>query len=98
MSRLPAIANPQRQPDPSDLSDAEWQVLEPFLPKAKGFGHPRTVDLHNLRCCPNVGLWNGVLAGSIDFSLADSAEICLMGIKSSIKRRSLFMRIDSVKI
>jgi putative transposase len=48
MSRLPASANPQRQPYPSDLSDAEWQVLEPFLPKAKGFGHPRTVDLREI--------------------------------------------------
>ena len=48
MSRLPVIANLQRQPDPSDLSDAEWKVLEPFLPKPKGFGHPRTVDLREI--------------------------------------------------
>ena len=48
MSRLPASANPQRQPYPSDLSEAEWKVLEPFLPQPKGFGHPRTVDLHEI--------------------------------------------------
>ncbi|HEY9672692.1 MAG TPA: hypothetical protein V6D11_14705 [Waterburya sp.] len=27
MSRLPDIANPQRKPYPSDLSDTEWEVL-----------------------------------------------------------------------
>lgn len=29
---------------PSDVSDAEWRVLEPLLPKAKKPGRPRTVD------------------------------------------------------
>ena len=48
MSRLPVIANPQRKPYPSDLSDAEWKLLEPLLPKPKGFGHPRTVDLREI--------------------------------------------------
>jgi hypothetical protein len=41
-------ANPQRQPYPSDLSDAEGKVLEPFLPKPKEFGHPRTVELREI--------------------------------------------------
>ncbi|MBW4649804.1 MAG: hypothetical protein KME06_14095 [Kastovskya adunca ATA6-11-RM4] len=40
MSRLPEIANPNRQPYASDLSDAEWEILQPLLPKAKGFGRP----------------------------------------------------------
>ena len=40
MTRLPEIAHPTRQPDPSDLSDAEWDILKPLLPKPKGFGHP----------------------------------------------------------
>lgn len=31
-----------------DLSDAEWKVLEPLLPKPKGFRHPRTVDLREI--------------------------------------------------
>ena len=48
MSRLPEIANPQRQPYVSDLSDAEWSVIEPLLPAPKGFGHPRTVDLREI--------------------------------------------------
>lgn len=48
MSRLPHVAHPQRQPYPSDLSDAEWQTIEPLLPKPKGFGHPRTVDLREI--------------------------------------------------
>ena len=44
MSRLPEIANPKRQAYPSDLSDAEWEVLQPLLPAPKGFGRPATVD------------------------------------------------------
>jgi putative transposase len=30
-----------RQPYPSDLSDAEWIVLEPRLPAARPGGRPR---------------------------------------------------------
>ena len=48
MSRLPQIANPHRQADPSDLSDAEWEIIEPLLPAPKGFGHPRIVDLREI--------------------------------------------------
>ena len=48
MSRLPEIANPHRSPYPSDLSDAEWEVIEPLLPNPKGFGHPRTVNLREI--------------------------------------------------
>ena len=48
MSRLPQIATATRKSDPSDLSDAEWEVLKPLLPKPKGFGHPRTVDLREI--------------------------------------------------
>lgn len=48
MSRLPDIANPQRKPYPSDLSDTEWEVLKPLLPAAKGFGHPVEVDLREI--------------------------------------------------
>jgi len=29
----------------SDLSDAEWAVLEPLMPEATGIGRPRTTDL-----------------------------------------------------
>ena len=48
MSRLPEITNPHRQAYPSDLSDAEWKVIEPLLPKAKGLGRPRTVNLREI--------------------------------------------------
>jgi len=48
MSPLPEIANPQRKPYPSDLSDAEWEVLKPFMPTPKGFGHPVTVDFREI--------------------------------------------------
>ena len=49
MSRLPKIASLTRKPYPSDLSDAEWEVLKPLLPQAKGFGHPRT-GVNEKRC------------------------------------------------
>jgi len=48
MSRLPEIADPNRKIYPSDLSDREWGLIEPLLPKAKGFGHPREVDLREI--------------------------------------------------
>ena len=48
MSRLPQIAVPTRKAYPSDLSDSEWKILQPLLPKSKGFGHPRTVDLREI--------------------------------------------------
>ncbi|AOX00213.1 transposase [Moorena producens PAL-8-15-08-1] len=48
MSRLPAIANPQRQPYPSDLSDSEWEILKPLVPLPKGFGHPIEVDFREI--------------------------------------------------
>jgi transposase len=48
MTRLPEIANPQRKPYPSDLSDAEWEILKQLLPKPKGFGHPVEVDFREI--------------------------------------------------
>lgn len=30
---------------PSDLNDAEWQIIAPFLPPEKSVGSPREVDL-----------------------------------------------------
>src|SRR5829696_7861049 len=35
-----------RKPYPTDLSDAEWNYIEPHLPAPKGHGRPRT---HSLR-------------------------------------------------
>ena len=35
-----------RKPYPTDLSDAEWNYIEPHLPAPKGYGRPRT---HSLR-------------------------------------------------
>jgi len=48
MSRLPAIENSHRKPYPSDLSDAQGDVLKPLLPAPKGFGHPVSVDLREI--------------------------------------------------
>ena len=48
MSCLPEIANSTRQPYPSDLSDAEWEILKLLLPQPKGFGHPVEVDFREI--------------------------------------------------
>ena len=37
-----------RKPYPSDLSDAEWNYVEPHLPIPKGHGRPRTHDLREI--------------------------------------------------
>ena len=34
-----------RSPYPSDLTEAQWQIVEPLLPPAKPGGRPRTADL-----------------------------------------------------
>jgi putative transposase len=33
---------------PTDLSDGEWNYLEPHMPAPKGFGRPRTHDLREI--------------------------------------------------
>lgn len=48
MSKLPEIAHRLRKPYPSDLSDREWEILKPLLPKPKGFGHPVEVDFREI--------------------------------------------------
>ena len=48
MSRLPDIATPSRKPYPSDLSDAEWEILKQVMPKPKSFGHPVEVDFREI--------------------------------------------------
>ena len=37
-----------RKPYPSDLTDAQWQLLEPLLPAAKRGGRPRKTDLREV--------------------------------------------------
>ncbi len=37
-----------RKAYPTDLKDAEWELLEPLLPKAKRGGRPRSVDLREI--------------------------------------------------
>jgi putative transposase len=37
-----------RQPYPSDLTDAEWAIIEPLLPPPVPVGAPRRVDLRDL--------------------------------------------------
>jgi transposase len=34
-----------RKPYKTDLTDAQWAILEPLLPKAKPGGRPRSVDM-----------------------------------------------------
>ena len=37
-----------RKPYPTDLSDAEWNYIEPHLPLPKGHGRPRIHDLREI--------------------------------------------------
>ncbi len=37
-----------RESYPSDLTDAQWEELEPLLPLAKPGGRPRTVDMREV--------------------------------------------------
>jgi putative transposase len=38
----------QRRDYPSDLSEREWAILEPLLPKALPGGHPRPTDMREV--------------------------------------------------
>lgn len=33
---------------PSDLTEAQWQLIQPVIPPAKRGGHPRTVDIREV--------------------------------------------------
>lgn len=37
-----------RKSYPSDLTDAEWSILEPLIPPAKSGGHPRTQNMREI--------------------------------------------------
>ena len=37
-----------RKPYPTDLSDAEWNYIEPHMPTPKGHGRPRIHDLREI--------------------------------------------------
>ena len=37
-----------REPYPDDLTDAQWALVEPHIPKAKAGGHPRTTDVREV--------------------------------------------------
>jgi len=34
-----------RKSYPTDLCDAEWEILAPLIPAAKPGGHPRTTEM-----------------------------------------------------
>lgn len=38
----------ERKPYPDDLTDAQWALLEPLLPKARPGGRPRTTDVREV--------------------------------------------------
>jgi transposase/transposase-like protein len=44
----PEIAHPTREAYPSDLSDAEWAILQPLLEKSAPIGRPREVPLREI--------------------------------------------------
>ena len=38
----------ERKPYPSDLNDAEWQIIKPLIPPAKPGGRPRDTDMRQV--------------------------------------------------
>jgi putative transposase len=38
----------RRRDYPSDLTDAEWKILQPLIPSAKEGGRPRTTDMREV--------------------------------------------------
>ena len=38
----------KRKPYPTDLTDAEWAILEPIIPEAKPGGRPRSADMREV--------------------------------------------------
>ena len=51
----------ERRAYPSDLTDAQWAVLEPLLPPPRPTGHPRVVDRRELVNAILYVLRNGVV-------------------------------------
>src|SRR5271167_2741181 len=37
-----------RKPYPTDLTDSQWQILQPLIPPAKSGGAPRKVDMREV--------------------------------------------------
>ena len=82
----------KRKPYPSDLSDAQWALLEPLMPKAKQSGRPRRVELRQIinrifyilcggctwHMMPHDPAWKTVITLVVD-SRANSGD-CLCGI------------------
>ena len=38
----------KRPPYPSDLTDDEWEIIEPLIPVHRGLGRPQTVNLREI--------------------------------------------------
>lgn len=50
---------------PSDLTDAEWALVEPLIPPAKRGGRPRTVNLREVLNAVFYVLWTGCQWGAL---------------------------------
>jgi putative transposase len=48
-----------RKPYPSDVNDAEWEQIEPLIPKAKSGGRPRETDMREVFNAILYGLRSG---------------------------------------
>jgi putative transposase len=42
------MKTPVRKTYPSDVTDAQWAILEPLVPASKHGGRPRTVDVREI--------------------------------------------------
>lgn len=74
---------------PSDVSDAEWDVISPLLPDAKQGGRPRTTDLRdivNAIFYVSLGLILECVVHPADVQDRDGARLVLEGIVERFPR------------
>jgi transposase len=55
----------EHKPYTSDLTDAEWEIIEPLLPEDKAVGRTREVDLREVWNAMNYRADNGVKGRNI---------------------------------
>jgi len=49
----------RRKRYPSDLTDKEWMIVAPLIPRPKGGGRPRTADMREVMNAILYVLWTG---------------------------------------
>ena len=90
-----------RRPYPTDLSDAEWNYLEPHLPTPTGHGRPRIHDLREIlnavfyvlsaqEACADSTLLLQALLGNPEVQEGDRGSTLDSGFSYTVHKRSYF--------